>query len=277
MKKFYVILAFLGLFVLLHWHLTKPTPLYLSPNSNLSEEKPDLGKPQPIEIPVFLLKINENNNKIKSIFIQNMKMKIHQTFTFSVNGQLAMQKDKNFRLKVWKKISGLEMDIGSNKDLFWFWSKRLEVPGLYFSNHENLNKTNLKTPLNPAWIMESLNVGQVPVTIPLVKYKDYWVLIEERVSGLGETVTVKTLIDPKKPAVIGRYLYDKKNNLVVSAEIQEFTTTETGILLPKTIFIVWFDEGVSMKWDLSNIELNSNINKSNWTMPNLEPQFDIGK
>ena len=36
---------------------------------------------------------------------------------------------------------GKETDVGSNEKQFWFWSKRMKPSVLFYSEHENLNKT----------------------------------------------------------------------------------------------------------------------------------------
>ena len=133
-------------------------------HSNIPEI--DVSNPNLIEIPFskneIVNRINNKNKKINSILIKNMPIKAKNgRMTFKLTGDLAHSKDKFFRFIVTSKITGKEMDIGSNNDIFWFWSKRISPPALYFSKHEDLWKTNLKTPLNPAWMIESLNINLI--------------------------------------------------------------------------------------------------------------------
>lgn len=278
MKKFFLALLFFSLLACLYHFLKQPKklqPVYLSPTTELLQEKPKTEH----EVYSFVKTINDRNSKILSIFVENMTIKVKQDISITVHGRLAMQKDKRFRLNVWHDVFGKEMDIGSNDSVFWFWSKRMENPALYYAKHEDLSKTMLKTPLNPMWLMESLNVGTIDVkNIEIAKFKNFWAIIQPRESALGENVTVVTLIDPERTAVIGRYLYNSVGKLVASAETSDFNRDpQTGALIPKKIFIIWYEEGVEMEWHLHNPKINTGINPNYWTMPNAKNKVDMGK
>ena len=110
--------------------------------------------------------INKRNSEIKTIYLANMPIKIkNMGFTIRASGEIVHKKERFFRLIVTHKITGREMDLGSNQDIFWFWSKRINPPYLYFSKHENLSNTNLKSALNPM-LMIKLS-GQI---IDKIKY-----------------------------------------------------------------------------------------------------------
>lgn len=277
MKKFCLALLFFSFLAGLYHYLTTPQnlePVYLSPTTELLQEKP-----KPVhEVYGYIDKINKRNEQIKSIFVENMTIKVKQNMTIVVHGRLAMQKKNLFRLNVWHDVFGQEMDIGSNDEVFWFWSKRMENPALYYAKHENLSKTLLKTPLNPAWLMESLNLDIISTdNIEVAKFKNFWALIQPRTSALGENVTVVTLIDPQKTAVVGRYLYNNQGKLSASTETQEFTIdSKTGALIPKKLFIIWYEEGVTMEWELKNSQINVGIPQKFWVMPNMRSKIDMG-
>jgi hypothetical protein len=278
MKKFFLAFIVFCSLVFLYRYLTKPSPhepFYLSPETEISEEKPQ----QVHEAMQYIQKINEKNAKIKNIFIENIKINLEQKNMLGIRvfGKLAMQKDNLFRLSVWHRISGLEMDIGSNQQYFWFWSKRMDNPALYYAKHEDLNRTMLKTPLNPTWLMESLNIGQINTKdIEIVKFKTFWAISQVRLSTIGEPVKAMCLIDPEKEVIIGHYLYDMNNKIIASAETKEFTQKDE-FLLPKKLLIIWYDEGISMTWDLTSPQINSGIDQSYWSMPKMRNKIDMGK
>lgn len=277
MKKFFLALLFFCLLAYLYYFLKqykKLQPVYLFPTTELLQEKPKTEH----EVYSLVKTINERNNKILNVFVENMTIKVKQNISITVHGRLVMQKDKLFRLNVWHELFGKEMDIGSNENTFWFWSKRMKNPALYYSKHENLNKTMLKTPLNPMWLIESLNMGAINIeNIEIAKFKKFWAIIQPRKSALGESVTVVTLIDPQKNVVVGRYLYNNIGKLVASAETSDFNQEpKTGILLPKKIFIIWYEENIEMEWHLHNPKINTEINPSYWMMPNFKNKINIG-
>lgn len=273
MKKILLALAFFGTLAYLYWFLTMPrtTPVYLSPTDQISQQE----KPQPVhEIYDIINTINDRSSKIQSLYIAEMPIRLQQgNMTAKVYGELAMEKEKNFRLKVTHRLTGREMDIGSNSSYFWFWSKRMTPPALHYAKHEDLDKTMLRTALNPAWMMESLNVSPVDTeNIEIGKFKDFWAAIQPRTSGTGEKVTVVTLIHPTQKVVVGRYLYNQDGKLIASTEYQDFS----GVI-PRKILIMWYEEGITLDWDLSGVQTNVGINQQFWVMPDMRNKIDMGK
>lgn len=276
MKKILLALAFFGALAYLYWFLTTPrtTPVYLSPTDQISKQE----KPEPIhEIYDIINTINERNSRIKSIYIADMPIRLKQgNITAKVYGELAMEKEKNFRLKIMHKITGKEMDIGSNNTHFWFWSKRMEPPALHYAKHEDLDKTMLRTALNPDWMMESINVSSVSIeNIEIAKFKEFWATIQPRISGNEENVTVVTLIHPVDKVVVGRYLYNQDGKLIASTEYQDFFGL-TKSFFPRKILIIWYEEGITLDWDLSDVQINVGINPQFWLMPDMKNKIDMG-
>lgn len=273
MKKILLALFFICFLVLLYNFLTTPKiqPIYLSPSDQIYKQE----KPKPIhEIYEIVHKINENVSYIKNIYVENMPILLQQgQFTARVHGELAMEKDKFFRLKICHPLTGKEMDIGSNDQIFWFWSKRMKPSALYFSKHQNLNKTMLRSALNPNWLLESLNVGDINVeNIEISKFNDFWAIIQSRIDSSGDNVTAMILVDPKKEIVLGRYLYNKNGKMMASTEYNEFINH-----IPHKILIIWYEEGITLTWDLENLKFNTNIDPTLWIIPNINNKIDMGE
>ncbi|RTK96685.1 MAG: hypothetical protein EKK64_03610 [Neisseriaceae bacterium] len=223
-------------------------------------------------------RINEKNQRVKSIIAENMFIKVNQRTSVSVFGNLTMEKPKNFRLKIWHSITGIEMDIGSNQDIFWFWSKRMNPPILYFSKHENINKTMLKAPLNPIWIMESLGLNSIDLKDKeFKKIEDKWAIIEKNKSSTGELVRIATLIDIERDLILGKYLYNNSFNLIASTEIKTTTIDpNTDSSIPKEILIIWYDENISMECKFSKIHTNLKIKEQTWERPFVKNSLEMG-
>lgn len=272
MKKFCLAVLYLGFLTILYWYLTapkKPIPIYVSPQSDLLDEKP-----APIHHEVYecVKRINEKNSKITSIIADKVKILVWHDFGVVVNGKIAMKKDRFFRLKV-SGYRGPEMDIGSNDKVFWFWSRSMPNPALYYAKHEDLRKTMLKTPLNPSWLMESLSLNEISMeNVEIIRVNNYWAILQSRNSALGEKIVIATLLDPQRDVIIGHYLYNEQNNLVASAEIKEFDGD-----IPKKILIVWYDENVRMEWDIINPQINTSIDNSYWQLPYMRNKINMGE
>jgi hypothetical protein len=272
MKKVLLIsiLFISAIYAYLFFCISNKNSLYLSEeNEIVSIEKQNIDN----EFQYLIKKINERNEAIRNFSVDSMPIKFQQNkISLRVNGQLALQKDKHFRLIISHKLSGKELDIGSNENIFWFWSRRMKPPVYNFASYDNLSKTMLRSTLNPNWFMEALDFGKLSFNSKAYKYNDNLMLSEERNAINGEQLTSIILIDPKKEVVLGKYLYDSKNRMLASCEYSDFANQ-----IPNKINICWHEENIKMIWDLSKIKINQNINPGIWEMPNVKNKINIGE
>ena len=170
---------------------------------------------------------------------------------------------------------GQETDIGSNECQFWFWSRRMKPPILYYADHEKLYNTRLKTPFHPKWIIESLGVTKIDIDNAfLTMENDHYKIIQNRRGIYGRPITKITLIDPETLAIVGHYLHDY-NRVIASWEIKDHYFTSYGPL-PKKIIITWHEENVQTQWDLTLPDINFEFPKDQWEKPNINPKLDLG-
>ena len=272
MKKISIIIPFLVLLVYLRWYVTvqRPAPIYLS---NTNQISPPKNSQYFNKVKEIIKVINDRNSKIKSISVEKMPITLQQNgHIFNATGNLALQKENNFRLMISHKLFGEMMDIGSNKQYFWFWSKQMKPAALYYSKHEDTNKTMLKTALNPDWMIQSLNINLISEDdIKIAKFKEFGAVIEDKTATTGDPVTIMTLIDMNLKIVVGRYLYNQNEKIIASAEYSEFVEK-----IPRKILIIWYEEGVILNWDLSKVKINSDIDQRNWSMPDMKNKINMG-
>lgn len=275
MKKLLMLIVFIAFLSCLYVFLTTPrrnNPIYLTPEDSLKAEKPK----QTHEVYACIESINKRNAGIQTLYIPEIAIKLRQKGSVRVNGSMAVEKDKKFRMKV-QSVVGQEMDIGSNDTYFWFWSRRMNPPALYYAKHEELGKAMLKTPLNPGWMMESLSIGKIDgKNIEIGKFKNYWVVLQPRISANGEPVTVAILIDPQRSLVMGFYLYNRQGRMIASTEIEEYQNVG-GHIIPKTMIIIWYEEGIVMEWELRNPQVNVAIHPNTWAMPDMRQKINMGE
>lgn len=257
---------FIGFLLLFSWAKNNSIeiPIYVDDYIiNTNEEKKDKDVIKLVE------KINAINQKIRSVQVDDMPMRVNfDGATYRLNGSLSFKKDKYFRLKVNHRLTGLELDIGSNDSEFWFWSKRMQPSALYFSKHENLAQTNLKTVFNPAWMIESLNLGvtETRKINKTHKKNNLFYTYENRLSAIGDPVTLITTYDSAQGKIVGRNLIDEGGSSVI-------TTAYSG----ERINTLWHEENVRMEWDLSGKKLNSTPDNSSFMMPDYKKKIDLSK
>lgn len=227
------------------------------------------------EISYTINKINNRNEKIRTIscFLRTTSQMSYKR-PVKLNGSINYEKEKKFRL-ILNSFIGKELDIGSNNNVFWFWSNRMQKPGLYWSTYENFTKTRLKTPFNPLWLSHCLGINTITytnnTTIDLLK--DKLRVINAIKNGNNEDVVTITYIDYKKSIITGHGIYDSKGILEASSEIQKFN--DEG--LPEVISFMWYKEQASMIWHLSEIKTNVSINDKTWNLPRIMPMIDMSR
>lgn len=262
-STFLVILLYLGNspdikdsdFVHLHSNLTSPLVLPIeSPRNELIDQ------------------VNQINSKIKSIYypkiiIQSGNIKIESVFIY--------EKDKNFRMINWS-IFGKESDIGSNNKYFWFWSKRMKPSALFYAKHEDLSKTRLKTLFHPTWMMETIGINEINIEDAIIfNYESYLGITQKRIDVTNGLPVKRTyLIDKEKKACYGHYLFDEKNEPIVSFEVYNYYLKD-GIYFPKEAGIIWHKESLKLKWIMSDPIINSNLENNNWNIPEINPKIDL--
>lgn len=260
-KKILLLVTFVAFLVCLNHKMSLQTPHYLGPKDQISTNNL-------LEEPVFeaIKKINDTNKKIKSLYVPSVRIRVKHQITFGATGKIYFEKEKLYRMTI-RSVFGQEMDIGSNSTHFWFWSKRLNPPDLFYAKHEDLDKAMLKTPLNPSWMIESLALNEISTKdIEVGEFNGNWIIKQKRKAARGENVVVATLIAKENPRILGHYLYNNKNKMIASTEIGSHYTIQ-DMLIPKTMFITWHEEEVTMEWILSSPKINTNINKSIWELP----------
>lgn len=115
---------------------------------------------QPI-VPCEVNAVNFRNETIKSFSCSDMEVKLWEGgMRIRLQGSLYYEKPKGFRMRI-NSVFGEEVDLGSNDDVFWYWSRRNKRKGLYYAHHEDFQKTRLKTPFNPLFIRASLGLDLI--------------------------------------------------------------------------------------------------------------------
>lgn len=266
MKKFALVCGILALATIWLLSSSKPKPIYNVVIITTDEEIQEVVNRQPI-LPTFISQLNENNTKIRSITTE-LRTTVNGN-TMRLRGNLAYQKNKLFRMQI-NSFMGKEIDIGSDATYFWFYSRRMDEPGLYYAHYSDIARTRLKTPFHPLWLMESLGIAQIKNIQSISKRTDGLYQISEiRQDIIGKLVKKITLIDSSKPAIVGHYLFDLEGVCIASSEITEFFLYEK-VYVPKTIQFIWREEQQYVVFEFNNIKINHSISPQMWHMPKMK-------
>jgi hypothetical protein len=246
----------------------------LAAGCNLSPHKRDqtggIGR-LPADTPTaaqLVAYLNENAGRIQAVRCNRVAMDCTQNNqAVGLDGSLVCQKPRNFRLKA-KVLGQPGVDIGSNKDEFWYWISKDNPPYVNHCSYQDLSRpggVDLRFPFQPDMIVAALGMadynpnGKYEVkTYP--QYPKYLELIESAVSPQGEPVQKVTVfrrdrVATGQPQVEAYALKDARGGLICKATIQEIQVTREGVVLPRKVALVWPAQRIEIKLQLFDMQI----------------------
>ncbi len=265
---FAVILISLGLFFV----PPKAKPLYTSDKYYPTTPTLTTSADQ-----LLIQEINQRNNLIKT-FQASLRGEIKRLVKVQIHGDVYYEKPKNCSFTIRTRLTK-EVEMGSNNSHFWFWSRRMRPPTLYYAKHSDLYKTRLKPAFNPVWMIQSLNIDPINTNgANLENYEGYLRVVTKERATNGQIVTKAVLINRERKLVVGHYLFDDSNELITSMEINDFFVCN-GFSVPSEVQVIWVDtngERVALEWKMENHKMNVGIPSSYFRMPTISPAVDMG-
>ncbi len=228
--------------------------------------------------------VNRNGSQIQSFATT------HATLTGPgfppLRANLAFQRPRRFRLRADTAVTGPELDIGSNEELFWFWIKRNQPPVVYYCRHYQFpgSRARQMIPMDPGWLVEALGVVGFDPALP---HQGPFILPGDRlqVRTMQETlegpITKSTTIDASQGWVLGQDVYDARGRLIArSVASRHRRDPLTGLVMPTVVQIDCPPVGFSMRIDLGNVRINRlpSDRAELWAMPDYQgsPAVDLG-
>ena len=110
--------------------------------------------PETATLDQIIAAVNDNTARIHNVSIMQASISLPGTPSLPVN--MALEPPLRFRLRV-TPITGTEVDLGSNEELFWMWVRRNQPPALYYCRHDQFATSTARQilPVEPEWIVEA--------------------------------------------------------------------------------------------------------------------------
>lgn len=244
----------------------EPTITQPPPVQNIPSEPP---KPQPL--PELVQTINERNKQIKSFSCDDITIKTWERgMKFRLEATVSYEKDLNFRM-ILASTFGKELDLGSNQELFWYWSRRDKHPGLYWALHEDFYKTRLKTPFNPMFMRDTLGLNEIKQEGAQIIENDKDIMVVyQQTNSMGDPILYTVVVDKEGKEIKGILITDMQGKALALAEIREH---HNG--LPVQILYNWYEENKVLLLEFHNPKVNLRIASTSWQPPNEKPKINM--
>lgn len=262
----WLVLLVFGLFVLCGagcpqslWQYGNTEPRLLPPSPTLE---------QVIEV------VNRNNSRIESFFTN--RAAISGPGMPSLRASIAFQRPKRFRFRAETGLTGAELDIGSNDEVFWFWARRNQPPAIYYCRHEQYESCPSKpaAPLEPRWLIEALGVAELDPALPHqgpAPLPNDRLQIRTIIDSPEGPLTKITIIDGSRGWILEQQLYDARRRLLAaSLSSRHRRDPLSGLVMPTLVEVYCPPAQLMMRIELGNVEINRLRDESGalWTMPN---------
>ncbi len=206
--------------------------------------------------------VNGHSGRVQSLQTNGATLSGSQ-LPVQLAANIAMQRERRFRLKAGTLLTGDEADLGSNEEEFWFWIKQQHPPALYYCRHDQFAGSAARQilPLEPQWLMDAFGV-------PLFREDEQHYGPDPagrgrlRVTSVRQTaagrVTRVTFVDERTGDVLEQHLYDHHNRLTASALTSDHRLQRAvGVWLPHQIELHWPLQEARLRIDVRAYEVNT--------------------
>ncbi len=232
--------------------------------------------------------VNQNSSRIRSITVTGATITVQDMLGLPLlSGNIAAERPNHFRLTAGTAVTGQEIDLGSNDELFWLWVRRNQPPGVYFCRHAQFAHSNIRQmmPVEPSWLLAALGMVDInPANVfdGPTPGADGTLELRSWMPTASGTLQRVTTIDPRRAWVIGQYVYDPSGKTLLASAVAEshrYYPVEQ-VSLPELVSIRLPTANLCFKINLGTVQINqlSADRTQLWTMPTFDgyQQYNLG-
>ena len=219
--------------------------------------------------------INANTARVTSIQVPQGTLSMSGAPSLTMN--MALQQPLNLRIRAGTVLTGPELDLGSNPELFWLWVRRMQPPATYFCRQDQFAASAARQlmPVEPEWLFEAMGLvrfspaDQPRGPFPVGKGRLQIQSVHHSAAGDLRKVTV---VDDTRGVVLEQHLYDTRNARIASAFTSNFHRDPvTGAILPRDIQIQYPSTQFDLKIHLDDLQVNTlgPPNAQLWVKPGI--------
>jgi hypothetical protein len=232
--------------------------------------------------------VNQNSARIQSLSVTGATITIPGTLGLPIlSGNIAAERPARFRLTAGTAISGQEIDLGSNDELFWMWVRHNQPPAVYICRHDQFATSSIRQmmPIEPKWLLAALGMVDIdPASVFDGPHPHGNATVELRswLPSATENLQRVTVIDARRAWVVEQHVYDQTGTTLLASAVAESHQylEPQQVSLPQRIAVSLPPSGLSFKIDLGAVQINqlTGDRQQLWTLPTFEgyPQYDLG-
>lgn len=230
--------------------------------------------PTTASLPDVINVVNTNSSRIQSLYTTDAE--IYVPGMPKARANIAIDRPRRFRMRADTMLTGPEVDLGSNDELFWFWIRRADQPAIYYCRHDQFAASAARQllPVEPEWLIEALGMGTIdpagentgPVPVGQGRLR-----IETRLPRPEGELRRILIIDDARGWVLEQHLYDERSQHIAAAIMSGHRPDPvSGVILPRQVKIIWPSTKFEMTIELNSVTVNQlgGDPQQLWSMPN---------
>jgi len=203
----------------------------------------------------------------------------------SLRASISIEKPGRFRVRGSHALTGPELDLGSNDELFWLWLKRAEPPTMYFARHAQQNSGAMRKllPLSPSQLVDAFGTPTIDPQAshqgPFQQGPDRLAIRSQLVGADGQAMFRTLVIDARSAWVLEQQLHDAAGNLLATVTNSSHRRDETSqAWLPHSIGLSIPSGKLSMTLYVDRWDVNLPLAPDTWQKPEQQgyPNVDLG-
>ena len=146
-------------------------------------------------------KINRNADALDGLTASTAVSVNQSRFAGGVSGQMALERPRSFSLKLERGLGTPVVDVGSNPQEFWFWTKDAKDKSIYVGQFDNQGKLPADVLVQPDWIVEALGMRPISademdkIQVERGKDPNQIILTHDRSDDSGRKMIKRTVLD----------------------------------------------------------------------------------
>ena len=195
----------------------------------------------------------------------------------SLSASLAVEAPRGLRVQVAAPFGGSMMDLGSNGEEYWLWSKDADPNALMVGQHGCAMHPHLAEvmPFEPDWLLDVLGVVPMsPEGVRMTSSGDTAELITRHHLANGNDVEKVKKVSLVTGEILQHELRDIGGRTIAQAEVvRSFRDPASRLLLPGEVRVRWPDYGQGMTLKISDHVVNPpSIRRATFQKP-MRPHY----
>jgi len=216
--------------------------------------------PQPT-LEQVIAAVHDNTQRVRSVMASQAVLAVPGVPRLSA--RVACEPPRRFRLQAQTAVTGPELDIGSNDDLFWLWLRQHDPKIVAFCRHEQYAQSAARRllPIRADWMPELLGLvhfrpedaHEGPFPLP-----DGRIEIRSRIAAPDGELFKSTILDGTTGLVAEQHLFTPAGERLASVRTSRHRVDPpSGAALPHLVEISWPASQIDFKLELAGVTTNS--------------------